>query len=75
MPVSRVLPEIQKTELKAAAVLRKTGADHVLYGLKVYGDSGELVEVQFYLWPMSEKEFDRLATKGRGNLIYALHRR
>lgn len=35
----------------------------------------DLVEVQFYLWPMSEKEFDRLATKGRGNLIYALHRR
>ena len=39
----------------------ETGADHVVYGMKIYED-GHLKEARFYLKPMSEEEFDRVAS-------------
>lgn len=75
MPVSQVLPDIQKAEQKASKVLKETGADHVLYGMKIYDEYGRLQMVHFYMWSMQEKEFDKLATRSRNALVYALHRR
>lgn len=75
MPASQVLPDIQKAEKKASKVLKETGADHVLYGMKIYDGENRLQIVHFYMWPMQEEEFDKLATRSRGTLIYALHRR
>lgn len=75
MPASQVLPGIQKAEKKASKVLKETGADHVLYGMKIYDEENRLQIVHFYMWPMQEEEFDKLATRSRGALVYALHRR
>ena len=51
----------------------ETGADHVVYGMKIYED-GHLKEARFYLQPMSEEEFDRVASLS-GVIVYALHKR
>lgn len=75
MPASQVLPGIQKAEKKALKVLKETGADHVLYGMKIYDEEDRLQMVHFYMWPMQEEEFDKLATRSRNALVYALHRR
>ena len=62
-------------ENSAAETLRRTGADHVLYAVKIYNTEDELTAVQFYMNPMSDVEFEKVAGKGRGTMIYALHSR
>ena len=63
---------LQKFEQEAKKLLDETGADHVVYGMKIYED-GHLKEVRFYLQPMSEEEFDRVASLS-GVIVYALHK-
>ena len=63
---------LQKFEQEAKKLLEETGADHVVYGMKIYED-GHLKEARFYLQPMKE-EFERVA-KLRGVVVYALHKR
>lgn len=70
------LPKILLSfENSAAETLRRTGADHVLYAVKIYNTADELTAVQFYMNPMSDEEFSKVAGKGRGTMIYALHSR
>lgn len=64
---------LQKFEQEAKKLLDETGADHVVYGMKIYED-GHLKEARFYLQPMSEEEFDRVASLS-GVIVYALHKR
>ena len=66
------LPKILLSfENSAAETLRRTGADHVLYAVKIYNTADELTAVQFYMNPMSDEEFSKVAGKGRGTMIYA----
>lgn len=64
---------LQKFERDAAIVIKRTGADHVLYACKIYGADDNLVTVQFYNEPMDDEIFDRVTRKVRGAMIYALH--
>lgn len=76
MPLCTVQPELQKFEKEAHRLLKETGADHVLYGVKEYDRDGELEEVRFYLEPMNEDEFEeRVVKKSAGLTVYALHAR
>ena len=70
------LPEVLLDfEKDAVEVLRKTDADHVLYAIKIYDASDKLKAVQFFMNPMSDEDFYKMAGKGRGTLVYALHNR
>lgn len=70
------IPKIlQKFERDAATVMKRTGADHVLYACKIYDADDNLVAVQFYNEPMDDETFDRVTRKVRGAMIYALHNR
>lgn len=73
MPLSQVTKVLQSFERDAAEKLKTTGADHVLYAVKIYGADDQLTAVQFYMNPMSDEEFYRITGKVRGALIYALH--
>ncbi|MCB5924201.1 hypothetical protein NE584_00530 [Clostridium sp. DFI.5.61] len=64
---------LQKFEQEAKKLLDETGTDHVVYGMKIYED-GHLKEARFYLQPMDEEEFDRVAYL-KGVIVYALHKR
>ncbi len=72
MTLQDVQGNLQKFEQEARKVMDETGADHVVYGMKIYED-GHLKEVRFYLQPMSEEEFDRVASLS-GVIVYALHK-
>lgn len=73
MPLSQLPGILRDFENSAAETLRRTGADHVLYAVKIYNTEDELTAVQFYMNPMSDEEFSKVAGKGRGTMIYALH--
>lgn len=76
MPLRDVQRELQKFEAEARKILRKTGAAHVLYGVKEYDSDGNLDTVRFYLEPMSEQEFeDRVVKNSAGMTVYAVHKR
>lgn len=66
--------EIQKFEAKASSVLKKTGADHVLYAVKHY-EADELDRVSFYMMPMTDAEYEEKVAKLDGVRVYALHAR
>lgn len=46
---------LQRFEVEAQKLLAETGADHVLYGRKLYDEGGELEELRFYLMPMTDE--------------------
>lgn len=73
MPLSQIPKVLQSFEKDAAKEMKKTGADHVLYAVKIYGVDGQLATVQFYMNPMSDEEFYKITGKVRGAIIYALH--
>ena len=76
MPIRDVGRELQKFEAEAIKVLKETGADHVLYGVKEYDSDGDLDTVRFYLEPLSEQEFeDRVVKNSAGMTVYAVHKR
>lgn len=60
-------------EREAAKIMERTGAAHVLYGIKIYGADDCLKTVQFYMKPMEDEEFYRLTGRVRNAMIYALH--
>lgn len=72
-PLAMVPDHLAKFEREAAQILERTDCDHVLYGTKVYNEFGDLVAIQFSLRAMTDQEFYRIAGRGRGVLIYALH--
>lgn len=75
LPLSQLPRVLLDFEKDAAEVLRKTDADHVLYAIKIYDASDKLKAVQFFMNPMSDEDFYKMAGKGRGTLVYALHNR
>lgn len=75
MPLRQVQPTLVEYQNFARNVLRETGADHVVYGMKLYDKDGELSDVHLYMLPMDEKTFDRTAARCRNSIVYALHRR
>lgn len=75
LPLSQLPGILLSFENSAAETLRRTGADHVLYAVKIYNSVDELMAVQFYMNPMSDEEFYKMVGKGRSTLIYALHSR
>lgn len=75
MPLSQLPKILLSFENSAAETLRRTGADHVLYAVKIYDAEDELTAVQFYMNPMSDEGFSKVTGKGRGTLVYALHNR
>lgn len=72
MPTRDMQKHLREFELAAKKILEDTGADHVVYGMKIYDDDGELEEIRFYKQPMGEEEFDRVAGI-KGVHVYALH--
>lgn len=74
MPVRDIAKYLQAFEMDAKEVLEKTGADHVLYGVKQY-ENGTLTEVRFYMIPMDDEQFERDVASKRGMVVFALHKR
>lgn len=74
MPVRDIAKYLQAFEVDAKEVLQKTGADHVLYGVKQYED-GTLTEVRFYMIPMDDEQFEKDVANKRGVVVFALHKR
>lgn len=64
---------LTKRGIEAARLLKESGADHVLYGCKVYS-KGTLAAVQFFMEPMSEERFYKATSKVNQAIIYAVHR-
>ncbi len=74
MPLRDVGKNLREFAAKAKEILEESGADHVVYGLKVYDDDGTLDEVKFYLLPMSDEDFQKDVATLKGVTVYALHR-
>lgn len=75
MPGRDVEKNLQNFELEAAKVLKETGADHVVYGMKLYDENDELEHVKFYMAPMDDATFQKDVASLSGCVIYALHAR
>lgn len=76
MALRDVQRELQKFEIEARKLLQKTGADHVLYGVKHYNEDGDLKQIRFYLEPMTEDEFEiDVVKRCAGMTVYAVHKR
>jgi len=73
MPWENMQENLQRFELEARKLLKKTGAAHVIYGRKMFSETGELTEIRFYLLPMEEDRFDEVSLIRRQQ-IYAVHR-
>lgn len=73
-PLNKLEESIREFEKEAKKVLEDTGADHVVYAVKEYGDDDELDEIRFYMIPMSDEEFQKDVASKPGLRVYALHK-
>lgn len=73
MPKRDVAKHIAEFGAEAAKILEKTGADHVVYALKVYDENDELSEVKFYMEPMDDERFQKDVATLKGVVVYAAH--
>jgi len=73
MPVKEVDRWLREFGDRAKEIMDSTGADHVVYGMKLYDDDGSLEEVKFYLYEMGDEEFYKDVSTLKGCTIYALH--
>ena len=73
IPVKDVQKNLQEFEKQARDVLKKSGADHVLYGVKLYDNDHKLDEVRFYMIAMSDEQFEKDVASKPGVQVYALH--
>jgi prephenate dehydrogenase len=63
---------IQEWEAEAQKVLEHTGAENVVYAAELHDNSGAIINVQFYLLPLTDEELkDRSKHYGK---VYALHK-
>lgn len=74
MTLKQVQENLQRFERKAREILSDTGADHVLYGVKYYGDDGTLEKVGFYLEAMDDERFHRDVSSISNATVYAVHK-
>lgn len=75
MLVSQIPHSLKAFEMAARKVMEYTGADHVLYGAKIYDKADTLASMQFYMMPMCDAEFQKITRRIHNSMIYALHRR
>lgn len=68
-----IFPSLGRRAKEAKELQRRTGADHVLYGMTIY-DGGRMAAVHFYMWPMNDRQFDQVASRCRGAMVYAIHK-
>lgn len=69
---------LREMEALAKAELDKTGADHVVYGIKHYNQDGTFVKFDVYLQPLNDGDFysrTEAIQKDGDCRIYALHKR
>lgn len=74
IPRKKMQEHLQRFEVEARKLLTETGADHVLYGRKLYNDDGELDELRFYLIPMSDEEFEERVVPLKNQQVYTIHK-
>ena len=74
MPRKKMQENLQRFETEARKLLAETGADHVLYGRKLYDEGGDLEELRFYLMPMTDEEFEKEVVPLNGQQVYAVHK-
>lgn len=74
MRVKEVDGHLREFAKEARKVMEETCADHVVYGMKLYDDDGDLEEVKFYMVPMNDSDFQSDVASLKGCVIYALHR-
>lgn len=74
-PYPEVMDLLKQYEAEAKKLLDSTGADHVLYGRKLYDKEWNLAEIRFYLLPMDDERFERDIVPLTNQLVYALHSR
>ncbi len=74
MPRNKMQETLQRYEVEARKLLAETGADHVVYGRKLYTDDGELEELRFYLLPMTDAEFEERVARLKNQQVYAIHK-
>ncbi len=76
MPLRNVDENLRRFAEIARKELKKSGADHVVYGVKEYEENGDLELVKFYMGAtMTDEEFDKQVASIPGCTVYALHRR
>lgn len=74
MPLKEVNKSLLLYAKTASGMLERTGADHILYAIKYYNKkTGELELIRFYMKPMSDEAFERVAMM-RNVVVYALHK-
>ena len=74
MPRNKMQENLQRYEVEARKLLAETGADHVVYGRKLFADDGELEELRFYLMPMTDEEFEDRVVPLKNQQVYAVHK-
>lgn len=75
LPVRDIQKYLREFEMAAKRLLDESGADHVVYAWKKYGDNDELCKICFYEGTtLTDKEFYDRTDKLPG-VVYALHRR
>lgn len=74
MPKRDMQKKLQDFEVEARKLLKQTGADHVVYGVKHFSEEGGLEGIRFYLKLMDEDEFERNVANVPGWQVYAVHR-
>ena len=74
MPRNKMQENLHRYESEARKLLAETGADHVVYGRKLYTEDGELEELRFYLMPMTDEEFEKEVVPLKSQQVYAVHK-
>ncbi len=75
MPLKNLKWNLEGFRQKALEILEQTGADHVLYAVKVYDEKDELDLVKFYMEPMDNESYERDMASVSGVVVYAVHKR
>lgn len=77
-PLREAMKRITENGKAASKVLEETGADHVIYATKEYDEAEEVKEINLYMVPLSDEEFEKrtdLYCKKSKGIIYAVHKR
>lgn len=74
MPKLDMQKRLHEFELEARKLMKKTDADHVVFGVKHFDEEGKLKEIRFYLKPMNDEEFYRSTGELHKCQVYALHK-
>lgn len=71
--MDKVMANLRKLEAEARKLLNETGCKHVVYGRKIYDESGSVKEVRYYMVPMDDERFEEVS-KLRNSMVFAVHK-